>query len=387
VSLNQEGREVPVFEKKFPFEGFLNRDGVHDFETVLEINPAKLNLAQGRVDMEIRVWDYSRRSGGDGNLSMLRHMMVVDTIAPALRVLSRMHHINVGGTGLVVFQASSDTVESGIYVNDLFFHSYPAAEASEEAYRVCYFGIPYDIKSHPEVYLWAEDRAGNHTKTTFYYHIRRTQFPTDRIYLTESFLKTLLSDFSSYPFGPDDALIDRFLKINRQVRAKNAASFREVAQETSPDKLWEGAWQRLDRSATTGRFAEKRLYFYEGKKVDEQTHTGVDLASLANAEVKAANSGRVIYADRLGIYGLTIVLDHGQGLASVYGHMSETRVQVGDKVEQNQAIGRTGQTGLAGGDHLHFAVMVQGHFVNPIEWWDAHWIRDNVTRKLNRIEK
>jgi murein DD-endopeptidase MepM/ murein hydrolase activator NlpD len=113
---------------------------------------------------------------------------------------------------------------------------------------------------------------------------------------------------------------------------------------------------------------------------------GVDLASLANSPIEAANGGKVLFAERNGIYGFTVVIDHGQGLASLYGHLSDIMVAPGDIVEKGALIGHTGQTGLAGGDHLHFSIMVHGVFVNPIEWWDDHWIEDNITLKLDLIK-
>ncbi len=134
------------------------------------------------------------------------------------------------------------------------------------------------------------------------------------------------------------------------------------------------------------RFGDKRFYYYKGKIIDEQTHMGVDLASLASSKVGAVNNGRVIFADRLGIYGLTVVLDHGQGLASTYSHLSNITVKPEQTVSKGDVIALTGQTGLAGGDHLHFGIMVNGLFVNPIEWWDNHWIQDNVIRKLAAIK-
>jgi murein DD-endopeptidase MepM/ murein hydrolase activator NlpD len=134
-------------------------------------------------------------------------------------------------------------------------------------------------------------------------------------------------------------------------------------------------------------FGDRRLYYYKGKKVDKQVHMGVDLASLANSEVPAANNGRVIFADHLGIYGIAVVLDHGQGLSSVYSHLSKMSVDPGQEVMKGDIIGITGQTGLAGGDHLHFGVMVSGVFVNAIEWWDSHWIQDNISRKLDLLKK
>ena len=385
VCLKQEGREITVFEKKFPFKGFFNREGIHRFETEFSIDPAKLNLAQGRVDLQVRVWDYSRRRGGDGNRFLVEHKMMVDTIPPAIRAISRMHYVNVGGTGLVVYQASSDSVESGLFVNDFFFPGFKA-EGSEEGHHVCYFAAPVNMKANPEVHLWAKDRAGNKTTAGFYYKIRRKRFRTDRLNINDRFLNRVLPYFSFYALGSETTKIKKFLKINRELRQENAKVYYDLRTETSSARLWDGPWIRLKNAATMAKFADRRLYYYKGKKVDEQVHMGVDLASLAHSKIQSANNGRVIFADRLGIYGLTVVLDHGQGLASIYSHLSKISVELNKDVMKGQVIGLTGKTGLAGGDHLHFGVMVSGVFVNPIEWWDSHWIQDNITRKLALVK-
>jgi murein DD-endopeptidase MepM/ murein hydrolase activator NlpD len=385
VVLIQEGRETAVLEEPFPFEGFLNRDGVREYEKTFAIDPPEINLAQGRADLQVRVWDYSRRSGGDGNLSVLEHRMVVDTIPPAVRALSRMHNVNVGGTGLVVYQASSDTAESGVYVGEHFFSGFHAEDASQTGSHVCFFAIPYNAAGRPEVFLWAKDKAGNTSRARFYIHILDKRFRTERVNITDSFLSQVLPYFSFYPMDPDKTDIEKFVQINRELRRENAEVFYDLRDQTSPQRLWEGTWVRLKNAANMARFAEHRIYYYKGEKIDEQDHMGVDLASLANSDVQAANRGRVVFADRNGIYGLTVVLDHGQGLASSYSHLSDITVSVGQEVPIGSTLGHTGQTGLAGGDHLHFGVMVSGVFVNPIEWWDPHWIQDNITRKMELL--
>lgn len=387
VSLNREGRKINIFRMKFPFKGLLNSRGVHRFETELSVDPQRLNLAQGRVDLQVRVWDCSRRSGGDGNLSLVQHKLVVDTIPPAIRAVSRMHYINVGGTCLVVYQTSSDTVESGLFVNGLFFPGYPAGEDVQKGFHVCYFSVPHDTRPNPEIYLWSKDRAGNSSRASFYYHIRRTTFRRVKINITDRFLKRVLPHFGDFHLDPNANDIEKFLKINRDLRRENASFLYNLRTETSPKQLWDGPWLRLRNAATMARFLARRSYYYMGKKIDEQSHLGLDLASLANSEVQAANRGRVIFAGRLGIYGNTVVLDHGQGLASTYSHLSKINVAQGQEVVKGEAIGFTGQTGLAGGDHLHFGVMVSGVFVNPMQWWDSHWIRDNITRKLDLLKK
>jgi murein DD-endopeptidase MepM/ murein hydrolase activator NlpD len=387
ISLDQEGRKVSVFEKQFPFHGILNRQGIHSFEIEVELDPKKMNLAQGRADLYAQVWDYSRRNGGDGNLSVFQHKMTVDTIPPAIRTLSRQHYINLGGTGLVVYRVSSDTNQSGVYVNDYYFPGFPASEGTDKETRVCYFAIPQQLTTYPSVYIWAKDKAGNRSTSTFNYHIRKKKFRTEKMAISDHFLNQVLPYFSFYPLDGEATPLQKFLKINRDLRKENAQAFLELGKKSSQTRLWEGPWLRLMNAAAMARFGDRRIYYYHGKEVDKETHLGADLASIAQSKVPAANNGRVIFAGRMGIYGNTIVLDHGQGLASSYSHLSKIDVAVGDMVQKGGIIGQTGQTGLAGGDHLHFAVMVDGIFVDPVEWWDSHWINDNITKKLALLEK
>ncbi len=125
-----------------------------------------------------------------------------------------------------------------------------------------------------------------------------------------------------------------------------------------------------------------RNYVYHGKKIDRQVHLGFDLSDVQNGPVKAANDGRVVWANNLGIYGSCIVLDHGYGLQSIYGHLRELDVKEGDIVQKGQKMGIAGETGLAGGVHVHFSMQIDGVQINPREWWDEHWIRDRILSKL-----
>ena len=142
------------------------------------------------------------------------------------------------------------------------------------------------------------------------------------------------------------------------------------------------AFQQLGNSAVQAQFADARTYIYNGKEVDQQVHLGFDLATTANAPISAAQRGVVVHADDLGIYGNCVVIDHGLGVQSLYGHLSSIGVRVGDKVEKGQEIGRSGQTGLAGGDHLHFTTLVGGEQVTPVDWWSTQWMQDRVLRKI-----
>jgi murein DD-endopeptidase MepM/ murein hydrolase activator NlpD len=387
ISLQQGSREMKLAEGRFPSQGLLKAEGVHQFKSDFTLDPGALKLAQGEVDLYVRVWDYSRRNGGEGNMTLLRHKMIVDTIPPSIRALSRMHNVSVGGSGLVIYETSSDATKSGVFVDKIFFPGFSAKKHSGNEIFCCYFAVPYDTKSQPKIALWARDRAGNVSQASFPYHIRKKTFRQDKVDITDGFIERILPYFAAfYPFRSEDSNIDKFLKINNALRRENDEAFRQLKEKTSAERLWDGAWLRQKNAANMARFGDHRSYYYKGVKVDEQDHLGIDLASVANSPVQAANRGRVVYADKLGIYGFAVVIDHGQGLASVYGHLSKIDVTPGQEVRRGDIIGSTGETGLAAGDHLHFAMMVSGVFVNPVEWWDGHWMKDNISTKLALVK-
>jgi murein DD-endopeptidase MepM/ murein hydrolase activator NlpD len=180
-------------------------------------------------------------------------------------------------------------------------------------------------------------------------------------------------------------LKDQYLYANNTIRQENNKKISLACQHPSTQRLWDGRFLRMPGSKRAG-FADHRTYFYRGKPFDKQVHLGVDLAQIERAEVKAANNGKVVFAQYLGIYGNTIILDHGQGIFSLYAHLSEFDVKPGDMVKKDMLIARTGHTGMAGGDHLHFSMLIDGIFVTPFEWWDPHWIDMTIDGPLNEVK-
>jgi murein DD-endopeptidase MepM/ murein hydrolase activator NlpD len=183
--------------------------------------------------------------------------------------------------------------------------------------------------------------------------------------------------------NPTGDTLTKFLSINGELRRKNNEKIASFAKQSAAEMLWRGVvFHPFTNSAVEAAFADQRTYFYKGREVDKQVHLGFDLASFAGKPVVAANRGKVLFADELGIYGNCVILDHGMGVQSLYGHLSSIDVQPGQMVEKEQQLGRSGMTGLAAGDHLHFTMLVNGQMVNPVEWWDSHWIEDRILRKL-----
>lgn len=374
------------FKKDFAVCGLLNKKGVHEFSKVVLLDPVKLGFSDGKSTLKVYVRDCSMRNKGKGNLSIFKKKIVIDTIPPSIIPRSRLNYFSTGGSGLVTYEVSKDTVKSGIYINDLFFPGYSLEIPSKTGiYYACYIAIPWDIKLPVNLFIWAKDRADNVSIAKFYYRIRVKRFKKSDIVITNRFLKRVLPFFSYYKPGSKNRPIERFLKINRILRKENSTFIRKLAPRTSKKRLWKGQWVPFKNAKCTARFADQRSYFYKGKLIDKEVHMGLDLASIANAPIPASNSGKVIYAGRLGIYGLSVIIDHGQGIFSLYGHMSRIDVSKGQDIKKGTIIGITGQTGLAGGDHLHFSILVNGIFVNPEEWLDYHWLRDNIIRKLKAV--
>ena len=234
--------------------------------------------------------------------------------------------------------------------------------------------------------VFARDEAGNQATAPLDAKVFAKPFRRSRIEVSPQFLQrvvpAILENTPSFKVQDPNDLVESFLAVNRDLRKQNAETIAAFARKSAPQMLWKGAFLQLGNSQVEALFADHRTYLYEGREIDQQVHLGFDLAVTAAVPVLAANDGRVLHADYLGIYGNCVIIDHGFGVQSLYGHLSSLDVKPGDSVHKGQTLGRSGMTGLAGGDHLHFTMLVDGHPVNSVEWWDPHWIEDRVLRKI-----
>jgi murein DD-endopeptidase MepM/ murein hydrolase activator NlpD len=251
--------------------------------------------------------------------------------------------------------------------------------------RVAFFALRFDQNVNTPIRLFARDEAGNSARADFDYTTFPKPFKKSRIELDDKFLDRVVPAIldTTTEVNPEGDPLAKFLVINGDLRRKNAEKIASFAKESAPEIYWRGVvFHPFTNNAVESAFADNRTYVYKGKEVDRQTHLGFDLASYTNTKLVAANRGKVLYASELGIYGNCVIIDHGMGVQSLYGHLSSIAVQPGQMVEKEQEIGRTGMTGLAGGDHLHFTMLLNGQMINPVEWWDSHWIQDRILRKL-----
>jgi murein DD-endopeptidase MepM/ murein hydrolase activator NlpD len=315
---------------------------------------------------------------------------------PSVSVLSSQHYIKVGGAEVAVYRVSPGDVASGVRVGDIEYPGYPASGVHAEgvsitdpSIRVAFFALAWDQPLDTPMAVFARDPAGNTAEAPLDHRTFPSPARASRIQITDAFLQRVIPSIlaNTKEVTPTGSLVDQFLVVNGELRKRNAATIASFAAHTDPEMLWGGvAFHPFTNSAAESSFADRRTYIYDGREIDHQVHLGFDLASYAHTPVVAANRGRVLYAAQLGIYGNCVILDHGMGLQSLYGHMSSLQVKPGDLVEKGQTLGLSGMTGLAGGDHLHFTMLVNGQMVTPLEWWDAHWIQDRILRKLRAVD-
>ena len=313
---------------------------------------------------------------------------------PRIAVLSTKHYVNHGGSEMVVYKVTPADVASGVRVGDVEYAGFPASGAgvtnADPSIRIAFFALLHDQGLDTPIAAFARDEAGNQAKATFVDNVFEKPFKKSRIEIDDKFMNKTVPDIVEHspelkmapPPQDSPELLAAFLKVNGDLRRINADQIAALAAKTSPRLLWEGPFVQLGNSQVEARFADRRTYFHNGKEIDRQTHLGFDLAVTAHVPVAAANAGTVLNASWLGIYGNCVILDHGMGVQSLYAHLMSFDVKVGDTVTRGQIVGRSDSTGLAGGDHLHFTMLVGGRMVNPVEWWDPHWMADRVDRKL-----
>jgi murein DD-endopeptidase MepM/ murein hydrolase activator NlpD len=361
--------------------------GVTEKQVHIESDLLRLKVPEGPATLEVFAETYAWHLLPPPRAPRLSAPVTVDLTPPRIEPLTTQHNMRLGGVELAVFRQSPDTVRSGIEVGPYFFPS-TSGYFADPGIAVAFFAIPQDLTAETRPRLTARDAAGNQREVALPADVKPRRFAERALAVDDDFLGRKVPEIERDAGLPGSAdLLQGYLRINRELRRQNEAQIRELAARSTPEPLWDGAFHRQSNAAPLSSFADRRTYTYQGKVIDHQTHLGYDLASLKLSPVEAAQNGVVVSAGYMGIYGNTVVVDHGLGIFSLYGHLSTIDVQPGQRVGTGQTLGRTGETGLAGGDHLHFSVMLSGVHVDPVEWWDAHWLRDHVTSKLTMFPR
>ncbi|HEY2383125.1 MAG TPA: M23 family metallopeptidase [Terriglobia bacterium] len=340
----------------------------------------KYKAEDGPASLSVTATDNSLRHFFNGNRTDASKDFTFDTKPPTVQVMEGQHYINQGGSECVVYRVSDNVETSGVQVGSHFFPGYKF----DKDLHLALFALEYDWPADTPMKVVARDAAGNEVTADFWHKVFLKKFRSRDIPLENSLIQKVVPEIMSHTPSVKDTgdPVKNFVEINSDLRKQDHARIAELAKNSPGEFLWHDAFVQLSNSKVESYFADRRTYVYDGKPVDQQDHVGFDLSVVQHTPIEAGNDGKVVLAEYFGIYGNAVMIDHGAGLISLYGHMSEIDVKPGQTVKKKEVIGKSGATGLAAGDHLHFGLFLQGIPVNPTEWWDEKWINDHVMSRI-----
>jgi murein DD-endopeptidase MepM/ murein hydrolase activator NlpD len=364
-TLADERHAQPVPEQKIP----------------LSITKLK-GIKEGPATLIVTARDASWWKWFKGNEAVYQKGFTIDVTPPSIDLVADDRYVSFGGAGAIVYKPAADTMMSGIKIGKYFFPGYPGQIKGQPDHHFVLFAHPYDTPAEARAVLVATDKAGNTREMPLVYELRNVSYRKSTLKVTDAFIESkvrpLVNDVSARQGSPKDV----FVRINKDLRKENDDKIGQITSKGTPKMLWQGAFSQLSNSKVEANFADARSYDYNGEIISTAHHLGFDLSVTRQYPVEAANGGTVAFTGDLGIYGNTVILDHGLGLFTLYSHLSSIAVKDGESVPARHILGKTGETGLAAGDHLHYGVYLNGVPVLPIEWWDQKWITDNIQPKL-----
>lgn len=332
--------------------------------------------------LTIQVTDTSKWNFLSGNTAQKVVALKIDRIRPELYVIANSYKISKGGAAAVVFKATDDNLKD-IYIETNFGKKFYPTPFYKKGYYISLLAWPVQRKNFSAMVV-ATDYAGNISKSRVRLFLQDKKYKLSNIALQDKFLdgkiSTLISEIM--PELSNASKIEKFKAINEKLRRINEDNIKKATSQTDATTISDfkiTPFYPLKNSAAVASFGDHRFYSYGGKEVSEAYHLGIDLASIRFADIRSKNSGTVVFAQPNGIYGNNLIIYHGLGLYTLYGHCSRFLVNAGDKIKPNEVVAKTGTTGLALGDHLHFGVLIQGVEVRPEEWMDKSWIKMNIS--------
>jgi murein DD-endopeptidase MepM/ murein hydrolase activator NlpD len=335
------------------------------------------------VTLTIKATDNSLWGLFTGNTYKEEITLVIDQRRPLLSIIANSYKIQKGGSAIVIFKAEDPHMES-VKIETNFGKTFIAQPFMKDGYYASLVAWPVQETNFSATVI-ARDRAGNETKSNVPLRLKDHVYRTSKIELSDAFLDGKIAELANtyeQTAGIDDRL-EQFRIINEKVRADNENIIHNVTSKVSNTMITDfdpAPFYPLQNGQKVADFGDHRIYSYKGQQdISNAYHMGLDLASVHMGSVIATNGGKVVFAQPNGIYGNLPIIDHGFGLYTLYGHCSELMVQEGDSASAGQQIAKTGLSGYAMGDHLHFGILVQGIEVRPEEWMDTKWIYDNIT--------
>ncbi len=380
----QDGAKV----QNLAFQEF--KDRPKEFSMNLEFPKSKAFRDKSEFTVILEVTDASKANFFTGNTKKVVSKIIIDTRRPEVVILNQSYKIAKGGSAAVVFRAKDDSLKE-VYIETNFGKRFIATPFYKEDYYAALVAWPSKEENFSADVV-AVDMAGNVNKSRIRYYLQDRKYRVSKIALTDKFLDGKITDLAE-KYADDPANMEKLAKfkfVNETLRLGNEDKIGKITSRVPEKQISDfkvSPFYPLKNGAAVASFGDHRYYTYEGAEASESYHMGLDLASVAGADIVTSNPAVVVFNEENGIYGLNLILYHGFGLYSLYGHCSNLNVNVGDQLPTGTVVGTTGTTGLALGDHLHFGILVQGIEVRPEEWMDTKWMKDNVYEVLEGSKK
>jgi len=371
--VEQIGARYQVWEMLQPSTA---ADSTFRFEAGVKATP-QLKDGKARLIVEATSNDFRRKT------THIERDVTVITQMPTVSADSEQHYLYLGMADLATLSVTGSFTEAGVRVGDQRFRAWPMPGGKPGLFSLFAFAWNMPAGTVPEVF--AGNGPGSEVSSPLVVQFPKKEQPKYTVHdlqVSDGFMQKVVNELD--PNGADDP-VARFVKINTDMRKANNKTLSDLRFKTADHFLFSQPFARQAHSQAEATFADLRNYIYHGKKIDQQVHLGYDLAVTQHVGVEASNDGRIVWAAPLGIYGNCVVVDHGYGLQTIYGHMSHIDVHEGDMVKRGQVMGQSGMTGMAGGDHIHFAMQLDGVQIDPKEWWDSHWIQDHVAKRVELV--
>jgi hypothetical protein len=384
VVLNKEGKEIPIYNQTF-----LIPTNSKNIEIKLPSDIIKSKNDTWNVEITAKdasYWNFLR-----GNISKKNTKLIIDTTPPSVSLVANSSSILKGGTALVIYKAKDKNLKD-TYVEVNKNLRFKATRYKKDGVYATLFVWPFNQDNFSPKIV-AIDTAGNRVTIDISIYKKMKKYKVSQIRASDRFINGKIKELamSDPDYSDIKDKFKRFIAVNEKMRKKNEDLIHKLSQKVTPIN---GSWKiapfyPLKNATKVSDFGTKRFYYYGNKNniISTSYHLGYDFASYKNADLKSTNPGVVVFASNNGIYGNMPLINHGFGLYTLYGHCSEILVNKGEKIKPNQTFAKTGMTGLALGDHVHFGVVVQGVEVYPLEWMSKKWINDNINRVFKKADK
>jgi len=366
-------------EKNLQYEQLLNPEKSLN----LEVKPPRgtYSTKDKTIEVIVEAQDNSKWNLLQGNSVKKVFKLTVDKRKPQLNIVSNSYKISRGGSALVIFKVSDENIDE-MYIQGNNNKKFKPQPFYKEGYYISLLAWPV-VDSSFKATVVVKDLAGNVSKSYIPFYLKQKNYRVSKIKLSDRFLQGKIAELAE-EFEETQGVtepLEQFKIINENVRAKNEKLIHEITgkvEDIQLDSFKINKMYPLKNAQVVAAFGDHRKYSYKGSYVSESYHLGLDLASNAMADIKPQNGGDVVYSDYNGLYGNMPIIHHGLGLYTLYGHCSSVQVNSGDSTNRRVTIAKTGKSGYAMGDHLHFGVLVQGIEVRPQEWMDAEWMKLNI---------